>query len=152
MDRVVVLDAGPLGLISNPRQTPLSYACSRWSQELVLAGVAITVPEIADYEVRRELLRANKRLGLSRLDAVIRVLDYRPIDTAAMRRAASFWAQARQQGQPTAAPAALDADVSLAGQVAGLMAEGNNVVVATTNVRHLARYVPASRWQDIQPG
>ena len=28
------------------------------------------VPEIADYEVRRELIRADKRLGLERLDTL----------------------------------------------------------------------------------
>ena len=56
------------------------------------------MPEIADYEVRRELLRANKREGLARLDALVGLLEYLPITTAAMRQAALFWAQARQQG------------------------------------------------------
>jgi hypothetical protein len=35
---------------------------------LVVRGFEVRVPEIADYEVRRELLRANKSKGIARLD------------------------------------------------------------------------------------
>jgi hypothetical protein len=66
------------------------------------------MPEIADYEVRRELLRANKARGLARLDALAGLLEYLPLTMAAMRQAAGFWAQARQQGRPTADDKALD--------------------------------------------
>lgn len=56
------------------------------------------LPEIADYEVRRELLRANKIKGVARLDKLAKLIEYLPITTAAMRQAALFWSQARQQG------------------------------------------------------
>lgn len=72
------------------------------------------VPEIADYEVRRELIRAKKREGIERLNALIKQLDYLAITTPAMRKAAEYWAQARRQGRPLAADAALDGDVILA--------------------------------------
>ena len=39
-------------------------------ESLLLSGYQIIVPEIADYEVRRELLRAGKTRGLARLDLV----------------------------------------------------------------------------------
>jgi predicted nucleic acid-binding protein len=68
----------------------------------VVQGLRVIVPEIADYEVRRELLRAKKERGLARLDALASRLEYLPLTTAAVRQAAVFWAQARQQGQPTA--------------------------------------------------
>ena len=48
------------------------------------------VPEIADYEVRRELIRANKVRGIGQLDALARLLEYLPITTTAMRQAARF--------------------------------------------------------------
>jgi predicted nucleic acid-binding protein len=105
------------------------------------------LPEIADYEVRRELLRANKTLGLERLDALADTVEYLPITTTAMRQAAAFWAIARQQGQPTAGDMALDADVILAAQAVSLGIRDS--VIATTNVGHLSRYASAALWTDL---
>ena len=111
----------------------------------MVAGVLI--PEIADYEVRRELLRANKAGGLARLDALAGLLEYLPLTRAVMRQAAVLWAQARQQGRPTADDKALDGDVILAAQAITLGA--TDVVIATTNVGHLSRFAPAALWPDI---
>jgi predicted nucleic acid-binding protein len=105
----------------------------------------VYVPEIADYEVRRELLRAGKTASIRRLDTLITDLDYLPLDTQTMRRAAELWAQARNLGTPTAPPEALDGDVILAAQ-----AERAGGIVATENVRHLARFVTAKHWRDIR--
>ncbi|AFY95461.1 hypothetical protein [Chamaesiphon minutus] len=102
MNRVIILDAGPLGLITNPKLSSESVACAQWLQAHIIAGSRAIVPEIADYEVRRELLRANKTKGISRLDDLAKSIEYLPITTTAMRQAAKLWAQARQQGQPTA--------------------------------------------------
>jgi len=108
VSQVVLLDTGPLGLVTNPRRSPQSVACAQWLQALVAHSIRVIVPEIADYEVRRELLRAKKERGLARLDALASRLEYLPLTTAAMRQAAVFWAQARQQGQPTADEKALE--------------------------------------------
>jgi len=145
--QVVLLDTGPLGLVTNPRRSPQSAACATWLQSLVTAGVRVVIPEIADYEVRRELLRARKTAGIERLDALAGLLEYLPITTAAMRQAAAFWATARQQGQPTAGDKAIDGDVILAAQGMTLGAVG--FVIATTNVDHLSRFVVAKLWQAV---
>ena len=105
------------------------------------------VPEITDYEVRRELIRARRTTGIARLDALIAHIGYLAITTSAMRQAATFWAEARQRGQPTAADAALDGDVILAVQAATL--DRRDVIVATTNTRHLSRFVDAALWSNI---
>ena len=86
MSRAVLLDSGPLGLVTNPKKSPVVVA--------------------------------------------------------------HFWAEARQQGQPTADDKTIDADVILAAQASTLQA--SDVVIATTNVGHLARFVPARLWQDIE--
>ena len=148
MSRVVLLDAGPLGLVTNPRRSLQSVACTRWLQSLVAGGTRVYLPEIADYEVRRELLRANKGPGLARLDALARLVEYLPLSTTAMRQAAVYWAQARQQGQPTAGDKMLDADVILAAQATTLGVA--DLVIATTNVGHLSRFVTAALWQSIR--
>jgi predicted nucleic acid-binding protein len=147
VSQVVLLDTGPLGLVTNPRRSQQSVACAQWPQALVTHGLRVIVPEIADYEVRRELLRAKKERGLARLDAIASRLEYLPLTTAAMRQAAVFWAQARQQGQPTADEKALDGDVILAAQAITIGV--GDVVIATTNVGHLSRFAPAALWPDI---
>jgi predicted nucleic acid-binding protein len=122
-------------------------ACQQWFAALTTAGRRVIVPEITDYEVRRELLRLGRTAAVARLDALAQAIEYLPLTTAAMRLAAHFWAQARQQGQPTAGDNTIDADMILAGQALTLGTP--DVVVATTNVGHLSRFVPAEDWQNI---
>ena len=150
MSRVVFLDAGPIGLVTNPKLSPESTLCTRWLQTLITSNIRVIIPEIADYEVRRELLRANKVRGIARLDELANSLEYLPITTAAMRQAAMFWAQARQQGQPTAGDKTIDSDMILAAQATTL--DVVDVVIATTNVGHLSRFAPADLWRNINLG
>jgi hypothetical protein len=100
MTRTVVLDSAPLGLLTAPPQKVDAQACSQWIAGLMAAGVRIVVPEIADYELRRELLRARKMASVRRLDALVAATEYLPITTAAMRQATALWARARQKGNP----------------------------------------------------
>lgn len=148
MSRFVLLDAGPLGLITNPNRSPQSRQCAEWVQLLLRTDTRVVIPEIADYEVRRELLRANKTKGLERLDSLMQKIDYLPITTIAMRQAAQFWAEARQRGYPTAPDLALDGDVILAAQAVTL--DEADTVIATTNVGHLSRFTLAKEWQYIR--
>lgn len=66
-----------------------------------------------------------------------------------MLLAAQFWAQVRQQGKPTTDSKALDGDVILAAQAAIIAVGEREVIVATTNVAHLSRFVSARKWQEI---
>ena len=66
-----------------------------------------------------------------------------------MRLAAQFWAEARNRGRPAAPDLALDGDVILAAQARLLSDDVQSVVIATTNVRHLADYVDARLWEAI---
>ena len=147
---IVALDAGPLGLATNPRGTHASLRCNQWLTDLLAQGARVVIPEIADYEVRRELLRAGRSRGLRHLDQMNASLRYLPITTEAMLLAADFWAQARRTGQPTSPDLALDADVILAAQATLLeQSEHDTVIIATTNVRHLARFATAQLWHDV---
>jgi predicted nucleic acid-binding protein len=149
MTRAVLLDSAPLGLLSAPPSRRDAQACSRWLAVLIAAGVRVIVPEITDYEVRRELLRAGKNASVRRLDALAQATEYLPITTAAMRRAAELWAQARQQGRPTAGDNTIDADMILAARALTLNAPA--VVIATTNIGHLSHFVAAELWRNIVP-
>ena len=146
--RAIILDSGPLGLAANPKSSPENDACNRWIEQHLENGVRVCVPEIADYEVRRELLRAGLHDSVTALDAFINTLDYLPLNTNVMRQAALFWAQARNAGRTTADRHAVDGDVILAAQAleAG---NGERFVVATTNEGHIGRFVPAKAWRFI---
>ncbi len=123
-----------------------------WLGGLLDAGMLFRVPEISDYEVRRELPRAGKTEGIRRLERLAGQIGYLPLTTEDMRLAARFWADARNQGQPTAPDTSLDADVILAAQAVLAEEEGtNDVVVATTNPRCLSRFVDARNWREIPP-
>jgi predicted nucleic acid-binding protein len=140
-----MLDTGPLGRLTNPDvRVPITAEIRLWLSERLAAGAIIFVPEVADYGLRRELLRLNRRRSLARLDALHTQLFYLPLNTAALRRAAELWAEARRRGLPTADPRELDVDVIIAAQ-----AEQAGAVVATENAGHLARFVTARHWREI---
>src|SRR5438128_1952984 len=149
MSMVVLLDSGPLGLVTNPKGSLEADLCNRWLIALLANGVQVKIPEIADYEVRRELLRADKLNGLKRLDELKNFLDYVPLTTQTMLKAAEFWAQVRKQGKPTADDKALDGDVILAAQASLITNAGHGAIIATTNVGHLSRFVNAKEWKSI---
>lgn len=147
----VMLDTGPLGYVTHPR-TDIREEAGRWLAALLRAGTRVVIPEISDYELRRELVRAGKEQSVGRLDKLGERLVYLPLKTSVMRRAAVLWADAQNRGGPTAPDPALDGDVILAAQTLTLEEEiSGDVYVATTNPDHLSRYVAAGDWRDIGP-
>jgi predicted nucleic acid-binding protein len=153
LTKAVLLDAGPLGRVTHPRAETRNRQETEHLRSLLAGGVAVMVPEIADYEVRRELLRAGKTRSIARLDQFKERIGYAPLTTEVMLLAAQLWADARNQGQPTASDESLDADVILAAQaiVLGGSSEDTTVVVAADNVQHLSRFVTAVPLGKIDP-
>jgi hypothetical protein len=141
-----------LGLLTHAKATPESLARNRWLRGLTSLQVRTVIPEIVDYEIRRELLRMDMTRGMLMLETLLADPDvlYDPLTTRAMRTAAHYWAAVRRRGRPTADPKALDCDVILAAQATILAGNDDEVVVATTNVRHLSQFVRADTWQNIQ--
>ena len=152
----VVLDTTPLGLLSQKKGVSEADACRAWAADLDQFGCRFFVPEIADYELRRELIRQGSAAAVRRLDAFDASVtgEYLTLNTRAIRLAADLWARVRNQGKTTAPPEALDADALIAAQANllnptafGLAA----VVVATANVGHLSALTNAVLWSDIRP-
>jgi predicted nucleic acid-binding protein len=149
MSRIVFLDSGPLGMICHPRGQSRNLRCIQWARNRALAGTKIVIPEIADYELRRELIRLGATSGLNRLSYAKSWMDYAPITTAVMMRAAELWASARRSGRPTASPDALDGDCIVAAFADIASSAGDHVTVATDNVFHLSQFVDAQPWEQI---
>jgi predicted nucleic acid-binding protein len=151
MSRHIVLDSSPLGMLSNPNASAQVLAIAQWGRDCVAAGHYLYIPEVIDYELRRELLRAGKTTGIAKLDSLKSRFRYLPITTPAMLRAADLWATARRSGTPTGDPKKLDIDVILAAQALTLAVPTADLVVATSNVSHLSRFVTADLWTNITP-
>jgi predicted nucleic acid-binding protein len=149
MSKVILLDSGPVGLITNPKATPLALQCQKWFLTLSQRGYEVILPEIIDYEIRRELLRANKLSGIRKLDQLKSEIIYLPLTTEVMLKSAELWAETRKKGKATADNKALDGDVILASQAILVANYGHEVIVATSNKRHLSLFVDAREWQEI---
>jgi len=104
----------------------------------------VLISEVADYELRRELLRIGSNHSLAHLDELTRELTYVPMATATWRAAAKLWASLRREGKVTAPPSALDADVLIGAQ--GL---SERATVVTPNLRHFEGIAPALDWPDV---
>jgi len=142
MTKCIVLDTGPLGKIAHPRP---NQEIAGWLKRVVASGAVVIIPEIADYELRRNLLLEGMASSLKRLDELKDLLLYMPLTTQAMMKAAEFWAEARKQGKPRGAPDALDGDAILAAQ-----AHEAGGVIATENVGHFSWFVQAKHWREIE--
>jgi predicted nucleic acid-binding protein len=138
-------------MVTNPRASGITLECQLWLEQQLQRGSIVLIPEIADYEVRRELIRANKTQSVQQLDRFKTVLEYIPLTTEMILKAADLWAQVRQMGQPTADPNALDGDVILAAQSITIAQQRQQeIIIATTNVGHLSRFTTARHWNDIR--
>jgi hypothetical protein len=90
MAKYVVLNSGPLGLLTYTQANPLTTERNRWLRPIAESGVSVVVPEIVDYELRRELIRSGQSKGLLRLDSILTLpgVVYLPLTTSIMMRAA----------------------------------------------------------------
>ena len=141
------LDTGVLGYLTHPHGDAQAVACARHLAQLEQNGWTLAVPEICDYELRRELVRLKSQRSLTMLDDLVAHAEYVPIATAIMHEASRLWALVRNLGKPTAAHTALDGDVIL-GASARLHSGLDRPHVATTNVGHLSLFADARVWAD----
>ena len=152
---IVFLDTGILGLVSSPSNTGEAKECKQWLYRLLSRSAYVVTSDICEYEVRRSLLLASFTnpivQGIENLDALQQVIDFLPLTKSVMKEAAQLWAEARCQGIQTADLKNIDADIIIAAQCKLLKEEypGQYIVIATTNVKHLQRFIEALEWKDI---
>jgi predicted nucleic acid-binding protein len=149
MSQLVLLDTGPLGLITHPKASPESNQCNQWMRDQLQKGSRVLVTGISDYELRREMLLNGAIKGLEKLDALRKAVGFVPITSEVMNQAAWFWAQARKMGKPTASDPALDGDMILSAHAHIMQTQGHDVIVATTNIKHLDLFCNAQLWTGI---
>jgi toxin FitB len=136
MGRAILLDTHPLSQVTHPKVDP---KVQQWLKSLQKIETVIRVPEIADYELRRELLRQGKQKSINRLNKLSQICLI-PLTPETMRKAAELWAWVRNQGKPTASNESLDGDVILAAQAILQLKSFDQVIVVTTNLKHISRF------------
>ncbi|KAF0228110.1 MAG: hypothetical protein FD167_4821 [bacterium] len=137
----IVLDAELLGMISNPKHSHENNLCLLWVLRLLSKKIKVCVSEIADYEVRRELLKTNRIKAIGRLDKIKKELFYLPLTTDVMSEAAKLWARTKQKESTNVS---LDCDVILAAQTTCC-----NGILATTHTNYFSKYTTAKLWKEI---
>ncbi|MEG4230232.1 hypothetical protein QUA35_28940 [Microcoleus sp. N9_B2] len=80
-------------------------------------------------EVRCELMRAGKVAGIRKLDLLKILIQYIPISTETMLKAAELWVHSRRARRSTAYPKELDGEVILAAQAISVANEGHEVII-----------------------
>lgn len=161
---LIILDSGPLGDLINPNNTDKTRAIRSWMKSHLLKGVRFLLPELADYEVRRNetLETLLVPVGPTQSAAAIYLLDqlkttitYVPLTTPAMVLAANLWAEHRKgtrKGDP-ARSHRLDGDVILTAQAIETSNGVDQVVIATQNLKDFlfspSPTVTAEEWDKI---
>lgn len=139
----LMLDTGVLGAICHPRK---HADVKLWFRGILrVRGHDVFLPEVADFELRRELFRLGATASLRELDDLPSEVLYVPIDTAMMRDAAALWASMWKTGKPLGTADALAADVILAAQ-----ARAVDALMVTDNPSHLGRMVAVAAWKDLE--
>jgi hypothetical protein len=157
---IVFLDTNILGLICNKN---ISFdecqQCKKWFDTLFLRGVRIVTSDLCHYEVMRGLIGASirsneaapgiKSLELLKVDGF---LEFLPVSTEALDLAANLWAKAFTSGQTTRDEKDIDIDIIISAQYQLLRDEfpGQQVIMATTNLKHLSIFCDAANWRDIK--
>lgn len=152
---IVFLDSGVLGLLSSPRDTGEAGDCKEWQFRLLARSVYFVTSDLCDYEVRRGLILASFSKpsvgGIDILDSLPEFIEFLPLTKELMKEAAQVWAEARSQGIPTASDKNIDGDIIITAQWRLLKEEypGREVIIATTNLKHLQRFTDADTWRNI---
>jgi hypothetical protein len=161
---IVFLDTNILGLIAKPTKSfddssDESYRVQQWFYGLLSRGVRVVTSTLCDYEFRRGLLEPSDKTnkiapGVIELDTLADtgMLEFISVSREAAILAAQMWIDAQAAGWPTSDKQNIDVDVIISAQCLILQKEtpGQQVIMATTNIRHISRYCEAANWQDIK--
>jgi hypothetical protein len=136
MTKAVLVDSTPLGQITHPKIKP---EIRNWLRAINEQGIDLLIPEIVDYELRRQLILDNREKSIRRLNSLIRdrlIL----IDRETLLKACDLWAWVRRQGLPTADKQNIDGDVILVAQAILQKKFYDEVSIVTENVKHISRF------------
>jgi predicted nucleic acid-binding protein len=156
---IILLDSNILGLICNDNNSfDEARQCQQWFYSSFTRGGRLITSDISNYEVMRGLISSSidsgkivpgiKSLESLKTDGF---LEFLPVSTEAFDLAADLWARASTSGQTTRDEKDIDFDIIISAQYLLLKDEfpGQEVIVTTTNLKHLSIFCEAAHWRDI---
>ena len=156
---IVFLDSNILGLICNTSDSLEAKDCIDWFYTQCTRGVSFVTSDICVYEVQRGLLKASIGLtkpvtGLSGLKniKIDGLMEFLLVSTEVLDLAAQIWAEAAADGRTTRDDKNIDVDIIISAHYQVLVDTypGQQVIVATKNLKHISRFCEAANWQEIR--
>jgi predicted nucleic acid-binding protein len=156
---IVFLDSNILGLICNANSFYEAVECRNWFYTLYNRGARFITSDICSYEVRRGLIKASIALkepvsGLLALENIKAggYLEFLLVSTEVLELSAQIWAEASADGRTTRDDKNIDIDIIISAHYQILVDTypGQQVIVATKNLKHISRFCEAANWQDIR--
>lgn len=152
---IILIDTGIVGLLTQPNSTNESTQILDWMYNSLAKSVRVLASDICDYEIRRGLIKA--RLdgrcsdGIEKLDQLREVIEFLPITNRALAHACVYWADAAKKSQLNAPKHDINFDLILCGTWKVLTEDypGQDIVIATKNLRDFLRFANADLWQNI---
>ena len=152
---IIFIDSGVLGILANPNKKGEARDCEQWLYGLLSKSVTVVTSDICDYEIRRSLILESRRNpninSIENLDELQNIINFLPLTTEVLNQAAYLWAESKNKAIPTADDKNIDVDIIICAHWKLLTAEfpGRNIVIATTNTKHLSRFTQAQKWNEI---
>jgi hypothetical protein len=75
MNRLIMLDSGPLGMITNLKAKDVPLACQQGLKTLLRQGETVFSRELADYEIHHELLQDSLSRSIYCLNVLNNLLE-----------------------------------------------------------------------------
>jgi hypothetical protein len=156
---IVFLDSNILGLLCNTSDLHEAVDCIDWFNTQWTRGISFMTSDLCLYEVRRGLLKASIGLakpvpGLLTLENIRSdgYLEFLPVSTGVLDLAAEIWAEAAADGRTTRGDKNIDVDIIISAHYQLLVDTypGQQVIVATKNLKHISRFCQAASWQEIE--
>ena len=152
---IILLDTGIVGPLTQPNSTEESNLILDWMYDLLAKSIIVVSSDICDYEIRRGLIQAGLQDqcndGIEKLDKLRDVINFLPITNKALNHASSYWAEASNISQLNAPVRDINFDLILCGTWKVLTEEypGQEVIIATKNLRDFLRFAEADLWHNI---
>lgn len=138
------MDSGPLNEIIKPQP---STDVIRWLRFIDKNRIAVRVPEIIDYELRREIVlqylvgKNDSSKSINRLNKYRKTERFIPINpSVTLTDACEIWAELRYIGQGTSDVKNIDVDVILAAQALSMKKDFDEVIIVTGNLSDICRF------------